>query len=119
MVAKKEPVPRPAPRVVERRAGTLERHIQTLIVIFIAGGVGWSVKNSLEGNDRMTRLEVITQSVQAEVKTMSGDKWTGSDAKRDRDSLYLRILDGESRLNEKLADHEARLRAAERSPGHR
>lgn len=119
MVAKKGSVPRPAPRVVERRAGTVERHIQTLIVIGIAGGVSWSLKTSLETTDRMTRMEVIQQSMRDEVKLMSGDKWTGSDAKRDRDSLYLRILDGESRLNEKLADHETRVRALERSSGRR
>jgi len=87
---------------VERRAGSLDRHVQTLVVIFIAGAVAWSGNATLELKDRVTRLDATVQNLQTSVAGTTVDRWTGTDAKRDREGMQAQI-----------ADHEARLRVLE------
>lgn len=93
---------RTAIKTVERRAGSIERHVQTLITLGIAGLVAWSASTSLDLKDRVTRLDATVQNLQATVSGATTDRWTGTDAKRDREGMQAQI-----------ADHEARLRVLE------
>lgn len=85
---------KPGEQLERRRAGRLEGHVVTVIVFLIGVGIVWIVGTLA---DVKQSVAILQAQVAAGVS-----------------SLTARQIDFEMRVNDKLADHEARIRFMER-----
>lgn len=85
---------KPGEQLERRRAGRLEGHVVTVIVFLIGVGIVWIVGTLA---DVKQSVAILQAQIAAGVS-----------------SLTARQIDFETRVNDKLTDHEARIRFMER-----
>lgn len=69
----------------------LERHLQTGIQVILVALIIWFGQSTLDVKDKVARLEEQIRSIQKDITTASADRYTGTQATRDFESLNRRL----------------------------
>jgi len=69
----------------------LERHLQTAIQVVLVALIIWFGQSTLDVKDKVARLEEQIRSLQRDISNAAADRYTGSQATRDFDSIGNRL----------------------------
>lgn len=89
----------------ERRSSAFERHLQTIIGVVVAGvllGVWGSVQETAKGQSvletNISWMKDSMERMQRQLNAANNDRYTQTDARRDKDDIEGRIEKIESRV---------------------
>ena len=84
-----------------RKYGSFERHFQTILVIIVAGLMGWVGTSTNQNNQEMVRtqeqIKFLSATV-AELKDLIKDGYTAKEAKREHELLWQAVNGNSGRI---------------------